>query len=228
MKRSVSPVRALLPLLLLLPLPTLPAVRVTKSPRYGIPRLARGLLWVSSVPVGLEVRDGDKPNAKKVLGRTPLVLNAKDVDRYITVSIQKKQYGGELPNQIDLVDFSAKNTHSMTIKYPTFEEDVSRAITYELHLPEKQTVIALFQSRDASLSELASLYPPGLNFRFSDAVVGKRLEKKGVPPEYVRTGIRLLHRGGKVALPGRAGWLIAEVSSSGKVELLDRPAKPAK
>jgi hypothetical protein len=104
-------------LLMLLNVPTSTGAAKTSSARYGIPRLAPGQIWVSSVPVGLEVRVGKDPDAKPVLGRTP-------------------------------------------------------------------------------------------------------------PPEYVRAGIRLLHRGGKIALPGRGGWLIAEVSSSGQVDLLDWPANP--
>ena len=224
-------IRALLPVLLLLPLRVPASARPpSKSPstHYGIPRLAPGQVWVSSVPVGLEVRSGDNPRAQKVLGRTPIVLNGRDVGNSVTVSIRKKEYGGDLPSQVDLVDFSAKTTHSIGMQYGTTSEDLGRAITYEVHLPGKQTVIALFQSRDASLSELARLYPPGSNFQFADAVVGKLLAQKGVPPEFVRTGIRLLHRGGKVALPGGLGWLIAEVTPSGQVELLEPPAKPVK
>jgi hypothetical protein len=231
MKGIAFTVRALLPVLLLLPLKAPASGRSSsKSPsgNYGIPRLAPGQVWISSVPVGLEVRSGENPRAKNVLGRTPIVLNGRDVGRSVTVSILKKEYGGELPDQISLIDFSSKTTHSIGEQSGTKVEDLGRAITYELHLPGKQTVIALFQSRDASLSEVARLYPPGSNFRFSDAVVGKRLAQKGVPPEYVRTGIRLLHRGGKVALPGGRGWLIAEVTPSGQVELLEPPAKPVK
>jgi hypothetical protein len=239
MLRRVSPVRALLPLLLLLPLQAPPsAARGTSRPRYGIPRLEPGQLWVSSVPVGLEVRSGDNPNVKKVLGRTPLILNARDVDRYVTVTIQKKQYLGTLPDQMNFLDFSAKTTHSMTIQHPPAEEDkgrpaedVARAITYELHLPDRQAVIALFQSRDLSLSDLARLYPPGSNFRFSDQGLQKRLAQKGVPPEFVSAGIQLLHRGGKIALPGAHGWsdwLIAEVTPSGQVDLLEPPSNPPK
>jgi hypothetical protein len=213
-------------LLMLLNVPTSTGAAKTSSARYGIPRLAPGQIWVSSVPVGLEVRVGKDPDAKPVLGRTPLVVKRRNVGRFLTVSIRKGEYGGELPNQIDLVDFSGKTTHSIGMQYGKSVEDLGRAITYELPLPGKQTVIALFQSRDSSLSDLARLYPPGSNFRFSDAGVKKRLEKKGVPPEYVRAGIRLLHRGGKIALPGRGGWLIAEVSSSGQVDLLDWPANP--
>jgi hypothetical protein len=214
-------------LLVLLNGPTSTGPARANSARYGIPRLAPGQLWVSSVPVGLEVRLGGDPDAKPVLGRTPLVVKRRNVGRYLTVSIRKKEYGGDLPNQIDLVDFSGKNTHSIAMQYGKSVEDLGRAITYELQ-PGKQTLIALFQSRDSSLSDLARLYPPGSNFRFADAGVKKRLEEKGVPPDYVRTGIRLLHRGGKIALPGRGGWLIAEVTSSGQVDLLDPPANPAK
>ena len=231
MKGIAFTVRALLPVLLLLPSKAPAYARSpSKSPtaHYGIPRLAPGQVWVSSVPVGLEVRSGDNPRAKKVLGRTPIVLNVRDVGSAVTVSILKEEYGGALPDQISLIDFSSKTTHSIGAQFGTKVEDLGRAITYELHPPGKQTVIALFQSRDSSLSEVARLYPAGSNFQFSDAVVGKRLAQKGVPPEYVRIGIRLLHRGGKVALPGAQGWLIAEVTQSGQVELLEPPAKPVK
>ncbi len=239
MVRRAYAARSLLPLLLLLPLPTLSsAIRGAKSPRYGIPRLAPGQVWVTSVPVGLEVRSGDNPNVKKVLGRTPLILNARDVDRYVTVSIQKKQYLGTLPDQMEFLDFSAKTTHNMTIQHPPDAEDkgrpaedVARAITYELHLPDRQTVIALFQSRSLSLSDLARLYPAGSNFRFSDQALQKRLALKGVPPEFISAGIRLLHRGGKIALPraqGWSDWLIAEVTPSGQVDVLEPPSSPPK
>ena len=225
--RSVRLARVLSAALLLLPL-NVSASPATKRPtsRYGIPRLAPGQLWVSSVPVGLEVRLGENLGSKPI-GRTPLVVEGRNVGRYLSVSIGKKKYGGTLPDQTSLIDFSGKTTHSIGKRYGTDVEDLGRAITYELQ-PGKQTLIALFQSRDSSLSELARLYPPGSNFRFADAGVKKRLEEKGVPPDYVRTGIRLLHRGGKIALPGRRGWLIAEVSSSGEVDLLDWPASPAK
>jgi hypothetical protein len=227
MMRSVSPARTLFAALLLLPL-TASAGPPTKRPtsRYGIPRLAPGQVWVSSVPVGLEVRLGEDLESKPI-GRTPLVVEGRNVGRSLSVTIGKKKYGGALPDQTSLIDFSGKTTHSLGKQYGTRVEDLGRAITYELQ-PGKRTLIALFQSRDWSLSELARLYPPGSNFRFSDELVEKRLTEKGVPPNYVRAGIRLLHRGGKVALPGLRGWLIAEVTSSGKVELLESPQTPSK
>ncbi len=202
-----------------------PVASARKSPpaRYGFPRLAPGQIWVSSVPVGLEVRVGENLGSKPV-GRTPLVLKRQDVGRSLSVSIGKKQFGGVLPDQKSLIDFTGKSSHSLLKRYETKVDDLGRAITYELP-PGKQTVIALFQSRDWSLSELAPLYPRGSNFRFSEADIRKRLEEKGVTPEYVRTGIQLLHRGGKVALPGREGWLIAEVSPSGDVEVIEPPAQ---
>lgn len=200
------------------------SARKSAPARYGIPRLAPDQVWVSSVPVGLEVRVGEDLGSKPV-GRTPLVLKRQDVGRYLSVSIGKKQFGGSLPNQTSFLDFTGKSSHSIGKKYGERVEDLGRAISYELP-PRKQTLIALFQSRDWSLSELARLYPRGSNFPFSDAGVKKRLDEKGVPTEYVRTGVRLLHRGGKVALPGRGGWLILEVTSPGQVDLLDWPAAP--
>lgn len=239
MKRSVSPARALFPVLLLLPLaaPTSACPRTeSPTPRYGIQRLAPGQLWVSSVPVGLEVHSGDSPMPQKVLGRTPLVLNARDVDRYVTVTIPKEKFGRELPNLMAFLDFSARATHSNVFQGQNdrgekVEEDRSRAITYDVRLPEKQTIIALFQTKEHTPSDLDRLYPPGSNFQFSDEALRRRLAQKGVPPDLISSGIRLLHRGGKIALPGPQGWLgwlIAEVTSSGRVELLDTPAKPAK
>ena len=238
MVRSVSPVTALLAVLLLLPskAPTSAGPR-TKRPTayYGIPRLAPGLFWVSSVPVGLEVHTGDSPTPGKVLGRTPLVLKARDLDRYVTVTIQKEEFGGELPNLMAFLDFTSRATHSTisigeSSEGKRVEEDRSRAITYDVR-PDKPMIIALFQTKDHSLADLDRSYPPGSNFRFSDEVVRKSLEGRGVSREWIRAGIPLLHRGGKIALPGSQGWdiwSIAEVTLSGQVELLDPPSGPPK
>jgi hypothetical protein len=217
--------RALLPVLLLLPLKgPAPARTPSKGPpaRYGIPRLAPGQVWVSSVPVGLEVRVGEDPKGK-ALGRTPLVLSRRDAGPFVTVTIQKKDYGAKLPDQLDLADFTVAKTHSTVLKDERTgkREDVDRSVTYKVRLPEKQTVIALFQTKQLPLSDLARLYPPGSNFRFSDEIVRKSLEGRGVSPEFVRAGIPLLHRGGKIALPSKQGWLVVEATASGQVELLD-------
>ena len=235
--RSVRLARALSAALLLLPLKASPGPPAKRpAPRYGIPRLAPGQLWVSSVPVGLEVHAGDSPMPHKVLGRTPLVLNARDLDRYVTVTIQKKEFGRELPNLMGFLDFSARATHSNVWQGENergakVEEDRSRAITYDVRLPDRPTLIALFQTKEQTPAELDRLYPPGSNFRFSEEALRRRLAKKGVPADFISSGIQLLHRGGKVALPGAQGWvapLIAEVTYSGSVELLDPPVSPAK
>jgi len=238
MMRRVCPARALFAVLLLLPLKAPASARpLSKSPsaHYGIPRLAPGQLWVSSVPVGLEVHAGDSPMPQKVLGRTPLVLNARDVDRYVTVTIQKEEFGRKLPNILGFLDFSARATHSNiwqgeNERGEKVEEDRSRAITYDVRLPDRQTIIALFQTREHTPADLDRLYPPGSDFRFSDQVLRRRLAKKGVPADFIASGIQLLHRGGKIVLPSAqgVGLLIAEVTSSGSVELLDSPANPAK
>jgi len=190
--------------------------------RYGFPRLAPGQLWVSSVPVGLEVRVGEYPKGKAI-GRTPLVLNARDVGLYVTVTIRKNESGGKLPNQLDFADFTVARTHSTALRDEVSGkvDDVDRSITYKVRLPVKQTVIALFQSKHLLLSDLARLYPPGSNFRFSDEIIRRSLEGRGVSPEFIRAGIPLLHRGGKIALPSSEGWLVVEASASGQVELID-------
>ena len=234
MTMRVSPARTLFAVLLLLAFETSTSAGPrTKSPTpyYGIPKLAPGLLWVSSVPVGLEVHSGKSPTPQKVLGRTPLVLKTRDLDRYVTVTIQKEEFGRELPNLMNFLDFTSRATHSTiwqgkNAEGKAVEEDRSRGITYDVR-PDKPVIIALFQTKDHSLSDLDRLYPPGSNFRFSDQGLQKRLAEKGVPPEFISAGIRLLHRGGKIALPdapGRSNWLIAEATPSGQVDLLNPPS----
>jgi hypothetical protein len=221
--------RCLVWALLLLPLATPTSVGLARKRapvRYGIPKLAPGQIWVSSVPAGLEVRAGEDPLAKKVIGRTPIVLKAKDVGAHVTVSITKKEWGAELPDQVELMDLFAKNTNSSLINYGTYQTDVSRSLTYRVPLPGKNSVIALFQTRPLSLKQAGRLYPQGSNFRFDHAAIEKQLATKGVPPDFIQAGIRLLERGGKVALPGARGWLVAEVISSGKVEVIEAPAQP--
>lgn len=227
MKKKAALARIVLAVAVLLTLPAAISVGAgnRRQKSYGIPRLGRDQLWISSVPVGLEVRSGETTDGKPILGRTPLVVNARSLGRSVTLIMRKKEYGGELPVQTALIDFSAKNSHSLGIQRGKEVEDLARALTYELHRPRKQTLIALFQSRDSSLSELARFYPPGSNFRFSHGTVEKRLAEKGVPPDYIRQGIRLLERGGKVGLPGARGWLLAEVTATGQVDLLEPPAK---
>jgi len=229
MKGNGSVARCLLSTVLLLPLATPTSVgpgRKRAPTRYGIPKLAPGQLWVSSVPVGLEVRLGEDPKSKAI-GRTPLVLNAREASSYVTVTIQKNESAGKLPTQLDLADFTAARTHSTALRDERTGkvEDVDRSVTYKVRLPEKHTVIALFQTKQLPLSDLARLYPPGSNFRFSDEIVRKSLEGRGVSPEFIRAGIPLLHRGGKIALPSSQGWLVLEATASGQVELIDESAE---
>lgn len=203
-----------------------PAVPAKKSAgRFGIPRLAPGQLWVSSVPAGLEVRLGDDPRVKAV-GRTPLVLKAGDATRYVTVTITKSEAAGKVPRQADLADFTAAKNFSAGT-----QDDVTGKVEYaDCSLayrtrPGKPTVIALFQTKHLALPELERLYPPGSSFRFSDDVIRASLVGRGVSAEFIRAGISLLHRGGKVAVPGKEGWLVLEVTPSGMVEVIDESAE---
>lgn len=191
-------------------------------PRYGFPELRAGQFWVSSVPVGLEVYAGTKPKGKP-LGRTPLRLSSRQVGSHLTVSVLKSEYSGTLPHQFDLVEPSAENTQSTTIKYPDREEDWSRAITYKVDPSRKPTLIALFQAKSGSLSDWSRHYPPGVNLRFRDEAAKVDLTARGVPPAFLPEAIRLLHRGGKIALPGRDGWFVAEITLSGRVAVVTAP-----
>lgn len=197
------------------------APKKSPPPRYGIPKLRPGQLWITSVPVGAEVYLGPKV-ADKPIGRTPLLLNARTAGAPVTVNLPKKSYGGELPNQLDLLDFTAETTHTIVHKDGEVVTDLSRAVTYRIPL-HKPTLIALFQPRTLELSEWARRYPPGRNFSFREERVRKDLAGRGVPSVQIDLGIELLRRGGKVALPGRDGWLIAEVQPSGDVTVIGAP-----
>lgn len=189
---------------------------------YRVPKLAPGQLWVSSIPAGLEVRIGESPIAGKVVGRTPVVVKAADVGPFVTVVLLKKEYGADLPRQSDLGDFTAKTSHSAVHQEAGKEEDYLRAITYEVKLPARQTLIALFQTRSLPLSQAARLFPPGSNFAFSDADVSKAFAGKGVDPASIPEALDLLHRGGKVLVrAGQRNWLVAEVTSPNAVEVTD-------
>jgi hypothetical protein len=199
------------------------AGQAKKAPtvKYGIPRLPPGQLWVSSIPAGLEVRIGESPVSGKVVGRTPVVVDAANVGRFVTVILFRKDYGADLPPQGDLGDFSAKTTHSSLNRVAGKDEDYLRAITYEVKLPARKTVIAIFAPRSLPLSQVARLYPPGSSFPFSDAVASRRLAEKGAAAKSIPEALGLLHRGGKVVLPAGQNWLVAEVTAPGVVEVID-------
>jgi hypothetical protein len=209
-------------LLVLLNGPTSTGPVKATSARYGIPRLAPGQVWVTSVPVGLEVRVGEDPRSKAV-GRTPLVLKPGQAGSFVTVTIQKTEVGGKLPTQLDLADFTAEKTGSTAFRDEITGkvEDVDRSITYKVRLPDKPTVIALFQTKRLANADLARLYPPGSNFPFSDEIIRASLKGRGVSPELIRAAIPLLHRGGKIAVPSKDGWLVLEATPSGMVEVID-------
>jgi len=197
------------------------SARKSAPARYGIPRLAPGQVWVTSVPVGLEVRVGEDPRSKAV-GRTPLVLKAGQAGSFVTVTIQKTEAGGKLPTQLDLADFTAEKTGSTAFRDEITGkvEDVDRSITYKVR-PDKPTVIALFQTKRLANADLARLYPPGSNFPFSDEIIRASLKGRGVSPGLIRAAIPLLHRGGKIAVSSKDGWLVLEATPSGMVEVID-------
>jgi hypothetical protein len=190
--------------------------------RYGFPKIPAGKVWISSIPVGLDVYLAPQPQGKPV-GRTPLLLDAPKTAGPVTVSMPKKKYGDDLPEQTDLVDFTSQTTHSVGHRDGDVAVDLSRGLTYRLDPASKRTLIALFQSRSIGLSDWARRYPPGRNFSFRDDAVRKDLAGRGVPSVQVDLGIQLLHRGGKIALTGADGWLVAEVQPSGEVTITAAP-----
>lgn len=220
--RFLAGVGRLVPVLLLAAAPPTPATTGRKAPamEYGIPRLSAGQLWVSSVPAGLEVRIGKDPVSGKVVGRTPVVVKAADVGRFVNVRLLKEDFAGALPRQEDLGDFSARSSQSGTHRDGSKDTDWFRGLTYEVH-PKRQTVIALFQPRSLPLSSMARFYPPGSNFPFSNRAVSTRLAEKGAVATSIPEALGLLRRGGKVLLPAGQNWLVAEVTAPGVVEVID-------
>jgi hypothetical protein len=178
------------------------------------------------VPVGLEVRLGDDPQVAPV-GRTPLVVDARKAGSYVTVTLRKSEAVGPLPIQTDLADFTyAKSGSAGTRDEATGKtEYADLSLTYRTRLPDKQTVIALFQGGHMAAADIDRLYPPGSNFRFSDDIVRASLAGRGVSADLIRSAISRLHRGGKVAVRSKSGWLVVEATASGMVEVIDESAE---
>jgi hypothetical protein len=197
-----------------------PTARKSAPGRYAMPPLPPGKFWITSVPVGLDVYFAEKPEGKPV-GRTPILVDATSVGSAVTVKLSKA-VEPNLPPQEEFVEVTSQSTHG------EFHEDertgvrspVSVALTYRVDPSRKRTLIALFQPRSATLSDWARRYPAGRNFVFSEENVRKNLLTRGVPPSLFDLAIDLLHRGGKVGLPAKNGWVVFEVLSSGAVRAI--------
>ena len=206
------------------------APKKVAAPRYGFQKIPPGKVWVSSVPVGLEVFAGPKAIGQaldsKPLGRTPLLVDAKVAGPHVTVKMDKKEYGDEtLPYQMDFLDFTAKTNLSFTRRVGDKDEDIARGLTYAVD-GSKPIVIALFQTRTMTLPEWAHRYPLGRNFSFREDALRKDLAIRGVPRPFVDSGVDLLRRGGKSGFPARDGWVVAEVQPSGDVSVFTPPPPP--
>jgi hypothetical protein len=185
-----------------------------------MPKIPAGKFWITSVPVGLEVYLGAKPVGKPV-GRTPILLDAKRVGTEVTVRLSKAEES-KIPIQEDLVEFTSQTTHGeLTQDEKTgARSPVAVSLTYGVVPARKQTLIALFQPKSASLKDWARRYPSGRNFSFREEQVRKDLKTRGVAPVFFDVGIDLLRRGGKVGLVGKDGWVIYEVLSNGAVRMV--------
>lgn len=199
------------------------APRKAATPRYGFPKLPAGKVWVSSIPVGVEVLTVDQRFGES-LGRTPLVVDAASVAKGVTFRMGRKEYGEKtFPPQMDLIDFTAEYNHTFTHREGSKDEDYARGLTYRIDASKKPTLIALFQPRTLNLSEWARRYPKGQNFSFREEPLRKDLASRGVPLPHVDSGIELLRRGGKIGFPAGDGWVIAEVQPSGDVSVFTPP-----
>ena len=79
--------------------------------------------------------------------------------------------------------------------------------------------IGLFQLKNASLKETSSLYPMGNNFIFNDEVVIKKLTNRVATKSDIDKAIELLHRGGKIALKGKIGTIVVEITGNNQGRL---------
>lgn len=82
-------------------------------------------------------------------------------------------------------------------------------------------LLALFQPKNASLDDISSLYPPGNNFIFEDAALSKSLAEKGVAINEIKKALELLHRGGMIALKGKAGTVIVQITGDNHWKLIE-------
>ena len=78
-------------------------------------------------------------------------------------------------------------------------------------------LIALHYPKNINFSDLKSMYPYKINYRFNDSDLSKDLIKNGVTTQTVKEVLPLLHRGGKIAFTGKEGaTIVAEIIEKNK------------
>lgn len=200
----------------------------------AIPKLSEDKIWVTSVPLGLEVFSAESPeeitSEANFKGTTPVVFDHSAGDRFIAVSTS------DSTRKIhDLVDIgpplagSPADPLALPILGLRWHPEGSRLegsyLLYEIQNLPDNTLISLWQWEYAGglpgtgLQELnpeqfVGLYPEEKGFEFDEVLVSQILaEEHGVTPSDVSLAVELLGRGGKVGVRGSSGFTVVELES---------------
>jgi hypothetical protein len=189
--------------------------------KYGIPNLKPNEVWVSSIPLNLKVyvaeQEANIVSDKYFVGRTPLVINLKTsrcfvacVAEDIADSFAELERGYIFSVQ-KLMDVTAKSAIGKMFVDATGKGKFEAILIYEIDYSKAQTLIALFQPRGISFDKLVSLYPAGNNFSFDEATLRQTIAQYNISQSEVDEAIKLLHRGGKIAIETKEGIAVIEM-----------------
>lgn len=184
----------------------------------GIPNLAADQTWITSVPAGVRVYSSDTEagliSPGNLAGVTPLTLNKRP--RFVALALDDPFEELSIPYIItpnDFLDVSARS-HSGTISVDAQGEGTFTIVhTYEMDYSQGAVLIGLFQPRDLSLQQLEKIYPSTARFEFDDGAVRQFLLKEGVAQDLSGVTLRLLHKGGKVAVQQGDKVLVFQVAA---------------
>jgi hypothetical protein len=193
--------------------------------RYGIPEdLKPSQLWVSSVPVGLDVEIYKGSKEIFLKGQTPITVELEP-GRYV-IEVIGNRARGTFERSFGIISDRPKDRPNGDVIAREKKEgglEIFLGLPFEVEkvADKPMTLIVLFQPRVKSLDELDSLFPESDNFVFDEVAIKKILSEKGVLEQDIPKALSLLRRGGKLFLEGKGYTFIIEITASNNWKIIE-------
>ena len=204
---------------------------------YRRPVVEENKVWISSIPIGLEVKVGKFYTGSSLeaepVGKTPLLLDLEP-GKY-TFAVEWPEVEREnLENMIDdanIYGYSLQSPDGMSMAskriqffYGMLEHTADKF--YRWYIFEKSSnkgdsFIALFSPKYNSLKEIDSIYPDGENYLFKKSELEKVLNQKKINDIDLLLVNSLLQRGGKLPLKSNLKYYMLEVDPSSNLVIND-------